>query len=164
MKIQDLLDSWDRQCAIIDDLAELVTEENRKHKPSHDGMSLDMQLCHIHETRYYWLSQVSQEAADEVPSAVKQVGDDWLPLDNLDDIRKLLRISSHAIRQITQEHIEKETAPLGPYDHPALFLQHMVWHEGYHAALILLGLRLAGCEPDEEWEDQHIWGRWRNYG
>jgi hypothetical protein len=37
----------------------------------------------------------------------------------------------------------------------------MVWHEGYHAGLILLALRNAGQEPTEEWDEYNIWALWR---
>ena len=50
---------------------------------------------------------------------------------------------------------------VGFYDNPVLFLQHMIWHEGWHVGLIILGLRLSGEEPPEEWEENHIWGEWR---
>jgi len=30
------------------------------------------------------------------------------------------------------------------YDHPILFLQHMIWHEGYHHGQIKLALKLMG--------------------
>jgi len=30
------------------------------------------------------------------------------------------------------------------YDHPLLYLQHMIWHEGYHHGQIKLALKVMG--------------------
>ncbi len=38
----------------------------------------------------------------------------------------------------------------------------MVWHEGWHAGIILLALRLNGREPAEQWEETNLWGIWRS--
>ncbi|MGA2096413.1 MAG: DinB family protein [Candidatus Acidiferrum sp.] len=36
------------------------------------------------------------------------------------------------------------------YDHAILFLQHMIWHEGYHQGQIKLALNLAGRAVGDE--------------
>lgn len=48
----EILASWDRQVKILENVAGLVTEENRKALPSPDGWPLDRHLCHIQEVRY----------------------------------------------------------------------------------------------------------------
>lgn len=55
----------------------------------------------------------------------------------------------------------KGVTQFGWYDNPVLFIQHMVWHEGWHIGLIFLALRLAGQEIPEEWEETKVWGEWR---
>lgn len=157
--IAPLLESWNRQCLILTAVASRVDETNRKAKPSEDGWPLDKQLAHVHAVRSEWLGQVSPERAQGLPATFV---DGWTtPIDDLDAIRAALAQSGLAIREAMAELLQKGTGPIGGYDHPILFLQHMVWHEGWHVGLIMLGLRLAGQEPSEEWEEANVWGHWR---
>lgn len=152
-----LLDSWDRQCRILDSVAALVTEETRHLLPSPDGWPLDLQLAHIHGVRREWLGQLN-------PNATLETAFDkpWQSaIQDLDAIRAHLKASAQAVRDAVKDHLEKGTEKVGAYDHPVLFLQHMVWHEGWHIGLIFLGLRLAGKEPTDEWEEENVWGQWR---
>ena len=154
-----LLDSWDRQCRIVKAVASRVDESNRDAKPSEDGWPLYQQLAHIHLVRRYWLSQVDPERGKAFASSFT---DGWTtPITDLDAIKKLLDESAKAIREAVAEGLKKGLAPVGGYDNLVLFLQHMVWHEGWHVGLLFLGLRVAGQEPDETWEEANVWGEWR---
>lgn len=154
-----LLDSWDRQCRIVDAVASLVTEENRSVKPSDDGWPLDHQLAHIHQVRKYWLTQLDPERGRALGEVFT---DGWEgPISDLDAIKGHLEQSGLAVREGVRVAIENGAQPAGGYDHPVLFLQHMIWHEGWHVGLIMLALRLAGQEPKEIWEEENVWGHWR---
>jgi uncharacterized damage-inducible protein DinB len=65
------------------------------------------------------------------------------------------------VRDWVAEKIGAGSQKCGNYDHPVHYLQHMVWHEGWHAGLIVLALRLAGHEPSEETESALVWNQWR---
>jgi len=157
--VDALLDSWDRQVRILTAVGSRVDESNRKAKPSEDGWPLDHQLAHIHAVRKEWLSQLSPERGNALGDTFT---DGWFtPIDDLQAIRSQLDASAIAIRAAVREALQNPGTKVGAYDHPVLFLQHMVWHEGWHVGLILLGLRRAGQEPPEEWEEAHIWGEWR---
>lgn len=158
-----LLESWDRQCRIVNNVAGLVTEENRHYRPSEDGWPLYHQLAHIHLVRKGWLTIVSPDRAEALPSTFT---DGWTtPIEDLGTIKAALLESEKAVRDSMQEHLEKDSqkveGPNGHYDHPVFFLQHMIWHEGWHVGLIFLALRLAGQEPGEEWEEPNVWSQWR---
>lgn len=154
--IEALLDSWDRQCRIVDAVASRVDESNRHVKPSEDGWSLDYQLAHIHKVRHFFLTNVAPERAAELGGTYT---DGWNG--DLEHMRSLLAASGAAVRQAVKDALQGELRPFGWYDNPVLFLQHMVWHEGWHVGLIFLGLRLAGQEPPHEWEEAKVWGEWR---
>lgn len=158
-----LLDSWDRQCRIVDAVAGLVDESNRHAKPSDDGWALDQQLAHMHGVRRFWLSQVAPEHAARLGSAYAD--EHGTPIADLESIRRLLLESGHAVREAVRSGIERGGGPMtGPhatYDNPVLLLQHMLWHDGWHVGLIFLALRRAGQEPPEEWEEPNVWGLWR---
>ncbi|MBX3117606.1 MAG: DinB family protein [Fimbriimonadaceae bacterium] len=154
-----LLDSWDRQCRIVNAIAERVTEANRHIKPSPDGWSLDTHLAHIQKVRTYFLTQLDADKANALGKPFKKEWED--PIDDLNAIRKMLAESSLAVRDAVKSAIEKGNEKAGWYDNPVLYLQHMVWHEGWHVGLIFLALRSAGEEPPEEWEEEKVWGEWR---
>lgn len=158
-----LLDSWDRQCRIVNAVATLIDESNRHAKPSEDGWPLDKQLAHMHNTRKFWLSQVAPEHAADLGKAYADA--EGTPIEDLDAIKSFLSASGLALREAVREAIAKGGAPMeGPhatYDNPVLLLQHMVWHDGWHVGLIFLALRLNGQEPEEEWEEPYVWGQWR---
>ncbi len=154
-----LLDSWDRQCRILEAVASKINESNRQLKPSEDGWPLDKQLAHIHAVRQEWLSQISPARAEALGVAFV---DGWrTPIADLDAIKALLKSSGEAIRDAMGEALKDDLDQAGAYDNPVLFLQHMVWHEGWHVGLIMLALRLGGQEPTDEWEEANVWGEWR---
>ena len=153
-----LLESWDRQSRMVDAVASRIDESNRHAKPSEDGWPLDHQLAHIHEVRYWWLGQFAPELAATLGDGFTE---DQKPIEDLDAMRSHLKASAATVRKAVADALEKGTEEQGGYDHPVMFLQHMVWHEGWHVGLIFLGLRLAGREPGEEWEEPNIWGLWR---
>jgi len=162
-EMQDtLLDSWDRQAKIIDNLFDLVTEDLKHAKPSEDGMPIYEQFAHIHNTRRFWLSKFSPKHLEGYGRSFVQVGeDDWKPVDDLAQLRDLLKASAKAVHEATDGALSSGEWEKGAYEDPVYFLHHMVWHEGYHFALVSLALRLAGAEPSEEWEGEHVWGLWR---
>jgi uncharacterized damage-inducible protein DinB len=159
---QALLDSWDRQCRIVNSVTTLIDEGNRNAKPSEDGMSLDRQLAHMHSVRRFFLSQVAPEQAAGLTSAYAD--EQGTPLADLDAIKACLVASGNAVREAVRLGLEKG-GPMSSehvtYDNPVVLLQHMVWHDGWHVGLIFLALRLNGQEPPEEWEEPNVWGLWR---
>lgn len=157
-----LLESWDRQCRIVDSVASLIDESNRHAKPSEDGMPIDAQLAHMHSVRKFFMSQVAPKHADGLVSAYAD--QEGTPLADLEAIKSCLRASAVAVRAAVKEAMERG-GPMASehvvYDNSVLFLQHMVWHDGWHVGLIFLALRLNGQEPQEEWEEPNVWGHWR---
>lgn len=156
-----LLDSWDRQCRIVDAVTTLIDEENRHATPSEDGMPLDSQLAHMHSVRKFFLSQVAPQVS--LPSSYSD--DQGTPLADLEALKSNLKASGLAIRTAVKEGLESGCGPMVganvTYDNPVLLMQHMVWHDGWHVGLIFLALRLNGQEPPEEWEEPNVWGLWR---
>lgn len=158
-----LLDSWDRQCKIVDNVATLIDEANRHVAPSEDGWPLDKQMAHMHRVRKFFLSQVApKHAADLGDSYADDIG---TPIDDLETIKANLKASGAAVRAAVSDALEKGVSPMVgenvTYDNPVLLMQHMVWHDGWHVGLIFLGLRLNGQEPPEEWDEPYVWGLWR---
>ena len=59
-------------------------------------------------------------------------------------IAQLLNDSAKAVRAAVKSRVEAGRDMNIHYDHPILFLQHMLWHEGYHHGQIKLTLKQAG--------------------
>jgi uncharacterized damage-inducible protein DinB len=156
-----LIESWKRQCRCTQNVAGLLDAQTLELKASEDGWTVAYHLCHIHETRSYWLYKATGEKNDELIDLYHQVGEEWFPSSDLDLIREQLNKSESAITGWMEQALASSKEDAGPYDHPVLFLQHMVWHEGYHFALLTLALRLAGKGPSEDWEEKNVWDLWR---
>ena len=158
-----LLESWDRQCKIVDAVASKIDESNRHVKPSEDGWPLDKQLAHMHNVRKFFLSQVAPERAATLGAVYAD--EEGTPIADLDEIKGQLKSSGVAVREAVRDGIANGCGPMTSehvtYDNPVLLMQHMVWHDGWHVGLIFLGLRLNGQEPPEEWEEPNVWGQWR---
>ena len=164
MNVTDaLLESWDRQCRIVEAVTSLINDSNRHAKPSEDGMALDGQLAHMHNTRKFFLKQVAPELA--APLGRSYSDDQGTPIADLDELKKMLKASGEAVGAAVRKGIESGNGPMVSehvtYDNPVLLMQHMVWHDGWHVGLIFLALRLNGEEPPEEWEEPNVWGQWR---
>lgn len=154
-----LLESWNRQSSIVKAVAGLINEENCERTPSSDGRSLKFHLAHIHNVRYEWIGHLDEELQGSLSSAMEK---DWVtPIEDLNQIKSYLNQSSTAVETAVRNAITAGRTKCGGYDHPVFFLQHMIWHEGWHIGLIFLGLRLAGQEPAMEWEEANVWGQWR---
>ena len=159
MELQDaLLDSWDRQCRIVNAVASLVTEENRHFAPEDGGWDMSQQLAHMHSVRRYFLSEVAPEQGGFLPEVHAKTNS------SVEEIRAALVGSGGAVRAAfeaamqTGQPMKSDTVT---YEHPVLFLQHMVWHDGWHVGQIFLALRRNGQEPSEEWDEPNVWGQWR---
>ncbi len=154
-----LLDSWDRQAKIVNDLAGLVTDKNRNVQPAAESWPIARHFAHIHQTRRFWLNMFSKPHQESLSDAFVKVGETWQPIEDFEEIKRQLSLSAKAVRDAAANALKG--GPFSQYEHPIYFIQHMVWHEGWHVGLIMLGLRNAGDEPPEEWEDKHLWVPWR---
>lgn len=155
---QLLLDSWSRNCKILDSVCTLLTEENKSLRPSPSSWTLDRQLAHVHNTRTYFLSQIAPEFVTDFD----EIADDSdLPLSEL---KMALDSSGKAVGAALASGLAAGGPMQGgyvTYENPVLFVQHMIWHEGWHAGQIFLALRENGQEPTEDWEEANVWGVWR---
>ncbi|MFN8139384.1 MAG: DinB family protein [Fimbriimonadales bacterium] len=156
-----VLESWDRQCTIISNLTSLLTPELLEAKPSEDGTSIAFHLAHIHSTRRYWHMKATDREEPVGPSLFTVSGEEWIPSTNIEEIRDRLVESGTLVKSWVATELSTDTQQTGNYDHPVFYLQHMLWHEGWHAGLIMLALRRAGHEPSEQWECENIWDLWR---
>ena len=73
---------------------------------------------------------------------------------------QMLKESAMAVRDAVRGRIESGRAMDLHFDHPILFLQMMIWHEGYHHGQIKLALKAAGLPIADDQIGPLTWGVW----
>ena len=149
-----LLDSWDRNNTILVNLLRAVPKGGLEAKATQDGPSVAQMFTHVHYVRLVFISEDAPDLAQEVPE------NEWLDERNPDQIAQMLNESAKAVRETVQNRVESGREMKVHYDHPILFLQHMIWHEGYHHGQIKLALKLAGTPIMNKQAGPVTWSIW----
>jgi uncharacterized damage-inducible protein DinB len=111
-------------------------------------------FTHMHYVRLVFIAEDAPDLAQVVPE------NEWLAEPDADRIARMLNESAKAVREVVQDRIESRRQMKVHYDHPILFLQHMIWHEGYHHGQIKLALKLAGTPISDEEAGPVTWSVW----
>jgi uncharacterized damage-inducible protein DinB len=150
-----LLDSWDRNNTILINLLRIVPAGGFAARATPDSPTVAQMFNHIHSVRLVFISEDAPELARPVP-------EEWTDLADPDRIAQLLAESGKAVREVVQNRIETGQPMQIHYDHPILFLQHMIWHEGYHHGQIKLALKAAGIPLANQQAGPVTWCVWMN--
>jgi uncharacterized damage-inducible protein DinB len=149
-----LLDSWDRNNAILVNLLHAVPEGGFEVRAMEGSPSVAEMFTHIHYVRLVLVLEDAPELNPKVP------GKEWAAERNRGRVADMLNESA----QVVRDAVEKRAAMGRPmdkhYDHPILLLQHMLWHEGYHHGQIKLALKLAGRPITNEQAGPVTWRLW----
>jgi uncharacterized damage-inducible protein DinB len=152
--LEALLDSWDRNNTILVNLLGAVPEGGLDARAVEGSKTVAEMFLHIQGTRQFVLSEDAPEFAGE---PLKQ---GWRETRDPDRIAQMLNDSARAVRAAVKDRVETGREMLVRYDHPILFLQHMVWHEGYHHGQIKLALKAMGRPLDDEEIGRVTWHVW----
>ena len=152
--LEALLNSWDRNNTILVNLLRAVPEGALDARAVEGSKTVAEMFLHIHGTRLFVLSEDAPEFALE---PLKQ---GWRETRDVDRIAQMLNESAGAVRAAVKSRLETGKEMLVRYDHPILFLQHMVWHEGYHHGQIKLALKAMGRPLDDEEIGRVTWHLW----
>ncbi len=156
--LESVMESWHRQSSIVANLAERVTEEDLALAPAEGEPDIAYHLCHINGVRRFWLGKAAAPFREQTENLFDPAGE--IPCRDVVRIRTQLARSGQAVADGFRHFVERGSDDPS-YAHPMHFLQHMLWHDGWHVGLIMLALRRGGKEPPEEWEEENIWGIWR---
>lgn len=149
-----LLDSWDRNNAVLVNLLRILPEGALDIKGAQDSPTVAQLFTHVHYVRLVFISEDAPEFAQEVPE------DEWLNERDPDRIAQMLNESARAVRDAVRSRVEANREMDLHYDHPILFLQHMIWHEGYHHGQIKLALKAAGRPIADKAAGPVTWRVW----
>jgi uncharacterized damage-inducible protein DinB len=149
-----LLDSWARNNTILVNLLRALPTAGLEARVAADSPSVAEMFTHIHYVRMVFISEDAPEFAVEIPHQ------EWKNEHDPDRIEQMLNESAKAVHEAVKGRLESAREMDVHYDHPILFLQHMIWHEGYHHGQIKLTLKLTGHPITDEQAGPITWGIW----
>jgi uncharacterized damage-inducible protein DinB len=149
-----LLDSWDRNNAILVNLLRALPDGALEAKAMESSPSIAQLFAHIHYVRLIFIVEDAPEFARPLPEQ------EWAVDHDCDRLARMLAESAAAVREAVKGRVEAGRDMDVHYDHPILFLQHMLWHEGYHHGQIKLALKLTGRAMTNEVVGPLTWRVW----
>lgn len=152
--LEIILDSWDRNNRILVNLLRSVPLGGLEARVMPGSPSVAEMFTHMHFVRLIFLSEDAPEFAGQLPTR------EWLNEGNADRIAEQLESSASSVRDAVQSRIQSGQGMQLHYDHPLLFLQHMIWHEGYHHGQIKLALKANGRAFEDEEIGPRTWDIW----
>ena len=152
--LEDVLDSWDRNNTILVNLLRALPEGGLQARAMEGSPSVAEMFMHMNHVRLVFVSEDAPEFARELPAA------EWRAERDRNRIAQMLDESAKVVRDAVKNKIETGGEMKIHYDHPLLFLQHMIWHEGYHHGQIKLALKAAEKPFDDEEIGPVTWDVW----
>jgi uncharacterized damage-inducible protein DinB len=149
-----LLDSWDRNNTIVVNLLRAVPEDGMDARAMTGSPSVGEMFTHMHYVRLVFVSEDAPEFARELPEK------EWAVERDRGRLAQMFNDSAKAVRDAVKNRLETGRPMDLHYDHPVLFLQHMIWHEGYHHGQIKLALKLAGRAINNDEAGPLTWRVW----
>ncbi len=156
-----LLDSWDRNNAILVNLLRAVPEGGLEARAMEGSPSVAEMFTHINYVRLVFVSEDAPEFAGDGPKR-ETPKEEWAVEWDPDRIAQMLNESAQAVRDAVKGKVETGRDMDLHYDHPIVLLQHMIWHEGYHHGQIKLALKLAGRPITNKEAGPLTWRVWMN--
>jgi uncharacterized damage-inducible protein DinB len=152
--LEAVLDSWDRNNTILLNLLRTLPEGGLEARVMEGSPSVAELFTHMHFVRLVFVSEDAPEFARELPEK------EWALERDSGRIAQMLNESAKAVRDAVRGRMEAGRDMDLHYDHPILFLQHMIWHEGYHHGQIKLALKAAGRPLSDEEAGPVTWDVW----
>lgn len=152
--LQVILDSWDRNNRIVVNLLRALPPGGGDARVTSSSPSVIEMFAHLIYVRLIFVFEDAPEWAG--PAHPRH----WLRETDLQRIEVGLDSSALVVRKWVAERCRSGVPLQQHYDHPILFLQHMIWHEGYHHGQIKLALKTAGQPLEDGLIGPLTWGIW----
>lgn len=152
--LQAILDSWDRNNRIMINLLGALPSGLQTAHVMAGSPSIVEMFAHVVYVRLVFISEDAPEWSDP------RTPEDWLTEKDLGRLTEGLQNSGSLVRKVVEDYLGSGKQMQQHYDHPLLFLQHMIWHEGYHHGQIKLALKLAGHALEDEQIGPLTWDIW----
>ncbi len=152
--LEAVLDSWDRNSRILINLLRAVPADGQQARVLPTSPSVAEMFAHVIYVRLIFVAEGAPEWAG------RECPDDWIRETDPERLADGLQSSARAVRQVVEDYVRSGKQMQQHYDHPLLFLQHMIWHEGYHHGQIKLALKAAGHTLEDEQIGPVTWDLW----
>ncbi len=152
--LETLLDSWDRNNRILVNLLHALPEGGLGARALTGSPTVAEMFTHMHYVRLIFLSEDAPAFAQPLPTR------EWRNESDPAGIAEALDASARAVRDAVESLVRSGGQMKTHYDHPLLFMQHMIWHEGYHHGQIKLALKASGQAFDDEAIGPLTWDVW----
>lgn len=152
-----LLDSWDRNNAILVNLLRAIPEGALGVRAMEGSPSVTQMFGHIHYVRLVF---VGEDAPEFMPPGFSPLQGEWAAESDPEFLARMLNGSAEVVREAVRGRLKAGRQMDLHYDHPILLLQHMIWHEGYHHGQIKLALKLAGRPVSDREAGPVTWRVW----
>ncbi|MFP5235518.1 MAG: DinB family protein [Acidobacteriota bacterium] len=149
-----VLDSWDRNNRIAANLLRAIPAGGMNVRAMETSPSVAEMFAHIIYVRLVFVVEAAPEGAG------REDPEKWLNVSDPERLAPGLETSARCVRDAVEDHLRSGKPLQQHYDHPLLFLQHMIWHEGYHHGQIKLALKTAGLALDDEQIGPLTWDIW----
>lgn len=156
--LEALLDSWDRNNTILVNLVRVIPESDLDVRAMEGSPTVGALLAHMHYVRKVFV----EEDAPEYAHPPVEHDREWVTDYNRERMAEKLNQSAKEVGDAVKGRLQAGREMDLHYDHPILFLQHMIWHEGYHHGQIKLALKLAGHAIPNEVAGPVSWRVWMN--
>jgi uncharacterized damage-inducible protein DinB len=156
--LEALLDSWDRNNTILTNLLRTIPEGGFDVRATEGSPSVGELFAHLHYVRLVFVEEDAPEFARTPVDHERE----WVAEQDRNRMEQMLNDSAAAVREAVKSKVEAGQEMKQHYDHPILFLQHMIWHEGYHHGQIKLALKLAGHPITNKMAGPVTWRVWMN--
>jgi uncharacterized damage-inducible protein DinB len=150
-----LLDSWDRNNAILVNLLHAIPEGGLAARAMAGSPSVSEMFTHLHHERMISVFEEAPEFAGTVPEQ------EWIAEPDPSRLAQMLNESAKIVRDAVKGRIETGRNLDLHYDHPILLLQLLIFHESYHHGQIKLALKAAGRPIPDEQAGPLTWDVWR---
>ncbi len=154
--LEVILDSWDRNNRILVNLLRALPEGGHEARAMPGSPTVAEMFTHLHYVRLVFLAEDVPECALPVPER------EWLSEWEPERLAQELGRSAAAVRHAVESRIRSGREMDLHYDHPLLFLEHMIWHEGYHHGQIKLALKIRGQPLENAKIGPLTWRVWMN--
>lgn len=153
--LEVLLESWDRNNAVLLGLLGALPAGGLQARALEGSPTVAEMFTHIHYVRLAFVSENAPECAAQVPMT------EWLAERDASVIARQLTESAAVVRRAVESRVKAGRGLDQSYSHPFLFVQHLVWHEGYHHGQIKLALKAIGRPLSDRDAGPVTWGHWR---
>ncbi|MBZ9750222.1 DinB family protein [Deinococcus sp. HMF7604] len=147
-----LLASWQRNNSILLNLLQTLPDGALALRTDPDSPSVGQVLSHLHFVRLVLVEENAPDLPVTLPS------EEWMDEENPERLAHSLMESAQLVGVAVQSRLKTGRAMDRHYDHPVLFIQHLLWHEGYHYGQIKLMLKWAGQPLADDVMGPQSWG------